>query len=421
MLAWDRPASRFAIAVVAIVSPSCGHGGRTIGSGPSGADAGASPSTDAGPSPPSDARASPGTDASAPQSCRHFDALVRIPGGSLQTTSGLPFNPSGIVSDPSVLFEDGRYRMWFTSVDWTNGTAFTATDRAMGSAYAESDDGTVWDDSTLRPADPAHKIALVLQPGAWDANGVETPTVAPTGPQQLVSYYTGDRPDGTYAIGRASSSDGTTWTREESPLLEPESDWEQPVCLDPPGCTQNVGGLLEPSFVFDASSGTYHVWYAGFGMHGAALSMSIGHAWSANGGAWQRAPQPVFEPGPAGAWDEILVSHTNVVPDPAGGYHLFYLGVSQAQQAQCSAQGSCPFYEPGSIGHAFSSDGTTWTRDAAPVLVPDATAGDGFMVGGPSAVFRNGRLELFYFGIATQSDASVLRAHLSLATAACLE
>jgi sucrose-6-phosphate hydrolase SacC (GH32 family) len=127
----------------------------------------------------------------------------------------------------------------------------------------------------------------------------------------------------------------------------------------------------------------------------------------------------VFTPGGAGAWDEILVSHTNVVPDPAGGYHLFYQGISRAQQDQCSVEGSCAFYTPGSIGHAFSLDGTAWTRDPAPVLVPEAD--DAFFVGGPSAVIRDGSVELFYFGIASRDDANNLRAHLARASATCTE
>jgi hypothetical protein len=127
--------------------------------------------------------------------------------------------------------------------------------------------------------------------------------------------------------------------------------------------------------------------------------------------------QGQFEPGGAGAWDEILVSHTNVVADPAGGYHLFYHGISRAQQALCEDPVGCPFYTPGSIGHAFSADGMSWTRDPAPVLVPEGA--EGFFVGGPSAVIRDGKLELFYFAIASIEDASVLRARLVRATATC--
>ncbi|MEO8699397.1 MAG: hypothetical protein ABI867_05110 [Kofleriaceae bacterium] len=330
------------------------------------------------------------------------------------TTSGAPFHPEGITADPYVIFEDGRYRMWFTSVDWTAGTVFDATDRVMGTAYAESTDGVVWDDAAFRPA-AGHKVKLVLAPDGWDSEGVETVSIARTG-GELVLFHTGDRPDGTNAIGRARSSDGRTWMRDAGPVLVPEAAWEQPLCLDPPACTQHLGGVLEPAFVVD-NAGANHVWYAAMGIRGSDLTMQIGHASSTDGITWQRGTDPVFVPGATGAWDEILVSHTNVVPDPAGGFHLFYQGISRAQQDVCSVEGSCPFYTPGSIGHAFSEDGETWVRDPDPILEP--TGSDGFFVGGPAAVIRDGRVELFYFGIASQDDAGVLRAHLARATAEC--
>ncbi len=351
-----------------------------------------------------------------PRSCRTFGPLTRD-AEPLRTTSGAPFHPQGIVADPEVVFDGARYRMWFTTSDWTAGSVFDATDRVLGTAYVESGDGRTWDDAHAHPADPAHKIDLVLRPGTWDSNGVETVAVARSAADHLLLVHTGDRPDGTYAIGRAVSADGLAWQRDEAPLLLPVAAWEQPACVDPPACTQHVGGVLEPSVVID-TTGREHVWYAGLGLRGSELSAAIGHAWTDDGVQWQRAADPVFSPGPAGAWDEVLVSQTNVVPDPAGGYHLFYQGVSRAQQAMCDAS-PCTFYTPGSIGHAFSADGDTWVRDPAPLLEP--TGADGFFVGGPSAVIRDGRLELFYFGIASRDDANVLAAHLARATATCAE
>ena len=352
----------------------------------------------------------------AARSCRTFGPMTRQP--ALQTSSGAPLHPTGIVADPYAIYEDGHYRLWFTTVDWTAGSVFDATDRTLGTGYVESVDGVTWDDSALLPGDPAHKVDLVLEPDDWDAEGVETVSVARTG-DGLVLFHTGDRSDGSNAIGRARSSDGLTWTREAEPVLLPEAAWEQPICLDEPTCSAFIGGMLEPAFLVDAN-GMQHVWYAAMGIRGDDLSMQIGHAFSADGIAWDRSPEPVFTPGGVGDWDEILVSHTNVVADPSGGYHLFYQGISRAQQDQCAIEGECPFYTPGSIGHAFSDDGTTWTRDPEPLLVPDASAGDGFFVGGPAAIIREGRVELFYFGIASKAEQTELRAHLGVATATCL-
>lgn len=356
----------------------------------------------------------PTPDAPAATSCRTFGPMTRQP--ALKTSSGTAFHPTGIVADPHAIYEDGRYRLWFTTVDWTTGSVFDATDRRLGTGYLESTDGITWDDAALLPGDPAHKVDLVLAPGDWDSEGVETVSVARTSSSELVLFHTGDRSDGSYAIGRARSSDGLQWTRDAAPVLLPEATWEQPICVDEPACTSFLGGVLEPAFVVDATG--QHVWYAGMGVRGSELSMQIGHAFSADGIAWERSPEPVFTPGGPGEWDEILVSHTNVVADPGGGYHLFYQGISRAQQDQCAVEGECPFYTPGSIGHAFSDDGITWTRDPAPLLVPEGE--DGFFVGGPAAIIRDGRVELFYFGIASKADQTELRAHLAIATASCI-
>ncbi|EYF08887.1 Laminin G, sub domain 2 [Chondromyces apiculatus DSM 436] len=340
--------------------------------------------------------------------------------GTATTANGTNLHPDDIVADPFVVFEDGRYRMWLTTVDWSEGTVFDATDRRMGTGYAESPDGLTWDDRHLRSARPGHRAELVLAPGAWDAEGVETVSLARDAGGSWSLFYTGDYPDGAHAIGFArGADDGLHWEREEAPVFVPESPWEQPVCTDPPGCTAKIGGVLEPSFLVDPDTGTQHLWYAAVHVPTADFTMSIGHASRQGEAPWVRAPGPVFDAGPVGAWDEVLVSHTHVIADPGGGYHLFYQGLSAAQNAQCKQEGSCPFYTPGSIGHAFSDDGLTWIRDPEPLLVPDEAAGEGFFVGGPSALVRGDKLELFYFGIASRDDATFLRAHIGKAVADC--
>lgn len=70
------------------------------------------------------------------------------------------------------------------------------------------------------------------------------------------------------------------------------------------------------------------------------------------------------------AWEEGVVSSPSVVRDPAGGLVMFYQGGVTTP----------------AIGRAVSSDGTSWTKDADPVLV-DATS--------PSAVFVGGETWLF--------------------------
>lgn len=331
-----------------------------------------------------------------PPSCRRFGALTL--GGKVGRADGVAVSNSGIESDPHVLRDGGLLKMWFT-------TANPTPPANLRSAYAESDDGLTWrlvDDAAIEPS-----------AGTFDGNGVETVSVVRAG-GELVAYYTGDEPpegSNRFAIGRATSSDGIAWNKRATPVVAPALAWEQPFC-DDDACTNRVGGPLEPSVIFDGT--TYRMWYAALGALDAIPSFRVGYATSADGITWERRADPVFTAGPAGAWDEVLVSHTHVIAGPGGGYHLFYFGSSLADHARCDAAGGC-LLTPGSIGHAFSEDGVTWTRDPAPILSPQGFSA--WSVGGPSALIEDGVLKLWYFGTPAAHSIDL---RIAFASAPCL-
>lgn len=298
-------------------------------------------------------------------------------------------NASGIASDPSIWHASDGYRLWFTSVQ------LAGSDAILETAVATSSDGLAF----AAPTDP------VLQPSGsgWDSAGVETVSVLRDATGMFRLWYAGDLPppgSNQYAIGAASSADGIHWTKIAAPVLSPEAAWEQPVCVDPPACTEHFGGVLEPSVIEDANGFT--MWYAALGEQDSVVTYRIGRARSSDGVTWTHDPAPVLLPGAAGSFDDALVSHVDVVADPGGGYHMFYFGSSQADAAACTAAGGCAM-TPGAIGHAFSSDGIAWTRDAAPVLVPRAGDLDAWTLGGPSALIEDGEMRVYYFGNATSS------------------
>jgi len=339
----------------------------------------------------------PDVDAEPPaRSCRELGPITLA--GKVGRAGGVALSNSGIESDPHVMRDGGLLKMWFT-------TANATPPHDLRSAYAESDDGLTWrlvDDAAIQPT-----------AGTFDGNGVETVSVARDG-DKLVAYYTGDEPpDGSirFAIGRAVSTDGIAWEKHATPVIAPALAWEQPFCEDD-ACTKRIGGPLEPSVIFDGS--TYRMWYAALGALGEVPSFRVGYATSADGITWERRADPVFTAGPAGTWDEVLVSHTNVVADPGGGYHLFYFGSSFADHARCDAAGGC-LLTPGSIGHAFSEDGVSWTRDPAnPMITPQGFGA--WSVGGPSALIEDGVLKLWYFGTPASHS---LDLRLGFASAPC--
>ena len=352
--------------------------------------------------------------------CRSLGSFTRS--APLTSTSGKPFHPYGMTSDPSVLFEGGHYRMWLTSVDWTTPPWLGGVG-TMGTAYLESTDGQIWDDRWIAPTLPGHQVSLVLPPGTFDSRGVETPSVLRGPDGALREYYTADLAvaENQWAIGMATSIDGLSWTRREGPVFVGQSDWEQPTCLDPPSCTVTVGGVLEPSVVWEPSSGRYLMAYAGFGpLPGELATMRIGLATSSDGLTWTPRPDPALGGGPAGAWDEQLVSHANLLAAPGGGYHLFYFGYSKAEEAEC-ANDACSSLMPGAVGHAFSEDGVHFTREPAPVLPRRPGQFDAFLTAGPSAVLVGNQVWVFYFASDTLEHAQQLNLELAFATAPCLD
>jgi predicted GH43/DUF377 family glycosyl hydrolase len=301
---------------------------------------------------------------------------VKIASPITDLAGATPLTPINASADPSVLWDGSQYRMYFTGAE--NSTGRT------GIGYATSTDGSKW--SLYKKAvNPDPWVDLVLGPASstdWNGAGLETASIM-VGPDSVYRlYYTGDNAAGTFAIGMATSTDGIAWTDHGSPVLSPVNAWEGT-------------GVLEPSVIYDASVSLYKMWYVGMGTpSGSFAAPRIGYATSTDGLAWTRNATQVFDLGASGSWDEVSVSHVNVVKNPFGTYEMFYFGERLSDYADVPMQ-------RGNIGHATSSNGTTWTRDPNnPILKYNTTAGqwDSWMVGGPSAVYVGTQLKLWYFG-----------------------
>ncbi len=343
------------------------------------------------------AGASPGA-AQQPQ-CRFPGPFNRIGVPIHHAAGGGPLSPLQIVADPSVVrLGPGQYRMWFTNADSRQRTGIAQADSTDGIAF------TPWRNPQLR--DPVMDLAMVPPASDWDGPGAETANVlrGPDGVWRM--YYTGNRPpvgSVTFAIGLATSPDGVRWTRRAKPVLEPESDWERPICTNAANpATCRTGGVLEPSVLFDPALGRYRMWYVALGEPADSFrSFRIGHATSMDGITWERTKQPVFALGPPGAWDEMWTSHVNVVPDPKAGFHMFYFGSATADYREGIE------IQRGAIGHAYSPDGLNWVRNPAnPILKPRAGGPDAWSAGGPTALIEDGKVRLWYFASPTGGLAS---------------
>lgn len=252
--------------------------------------------------------------------------------------------------------------MWFTSVSGGK----------LSISMAESNDGVVWND--------VQEGVLKSGPN-WDKIGVETASVIKDPQGKYRMYYSSSlKESDDFAIGLATGGDGKSWTKNDRPLFESENEWEK----------GEPNGVLEPAVIYDQTDKIYKMWYNGLGTKDNKLAFRIGYATSPDGLTWQRLKQPVLEPGALGQWDDVLVSHVNVVKSQ-DGYHMLYFGVSDWDDGVA--------FQKGAIGHAYSKDGINWQKNPNnPVIKPRAETWDKWTVGGPSALISDNAMWVWYFG-----------------------
>jgi predicted GH43/DUF377 family glycosyl hydrolase len=111
----------------------------------------------------------------------------------------------GQVMGPEVLFDDGRYRMWYT------GMARTWHESGVGYYrifLAESEDGVHW-----QRCHGGRPVLDVGPPGSYDEVQAATPAVLRQG-EEYRMWYAAWSPDHGHTICVARSADGLQWRRE---------------------------------------------------------------------------------------------------------------------------------------------------------------------------------------------------------------
>ena len=199
-------------------------------------------------------------------------------------------------------------------------------------------------DGQRRPAGE-HVVGEVL------GNPVVTGTAC-TGPSEAVHPSIVNEGSGNYNMYYAGRSTG------DRPYLAVSSDagltW---TCGNSGNALLPLGGTgtwdanrIAYVSVLKEGATDYKMWYSG---RDATYdgNWAIGYATSSDGVSWTKdGSNPVLTGGSFGAWDSHMVREPSVV-NVGGTYHMWYTGVS-----------NWPYFH---IGHATSSDGITWTKDAA--------------------------------------------------------
>lgn len=142
------------------------------------------------------------------------------------------------VMNPSVLFENGKYRMWYAAGETYEPNVL---------AYAESDDGINWKKSRINPI-------LVKEPeNYYEKDRLGGCQVIKTDDMGYLCFYIGYEDINTARICVARSKNGVTgWERSSlNPLVSPDKGaWDGDACY-------------KPSALWEEELGLWRIWYNG--------------------------------------------------------------------------------------------------------------------------------------------------------------
>ncbi len=253
----------------------------------------------------------------------------------------------------SVLFEHGKYKMWYTGHDGVNCQS------SIG--YAESNNGINWTKYSANP------VLIPGSPGSWDDRGIEVSHVEMIGEQYFMWY---NRHCPSQAIGIAISSDGINWTKYSgNPVIEKgeQGSWDE-------------YGVTWATLLRDSNS--IRMWFSGEGSLG-SWKMRIGYATAAYGLKFTKAlGNPVLDFGNIAEWDK------GSVKDP-----FVYHG-SREYMMWYSSPGA------NAIGNARSEDGISWTKHPDNPVLSLGSPGswDSVNVYGPWVLYEDGIYKMWYSG-----------------------
>jgi hypothetical protein len=186
--------------------------------------------------------------------------------------------------DGSVLREDGKLRMWFSSAMLGKSGLHTLHE-------SQSSDGVHWD-----------------EPSPVLAENVYCPTVLKTG--QTYQMWFSDVSRRPWVIRHAESKDGKQWMVTQRPALVLSQLWEGEVLVYPT--------VLK---VDDA----YLMWYGSYDHAVRRETTAIGFAVSLDGRTWQKHPSnPVLRPDKDRPWESNYVGSGCVMRLADGSFRYWY-------------------------------------------------------------------------------------------------
>lgn len=186
-------------------------------------------------------------------------------------------------TDGTVIREDGRLRLWFSSTTFPPGIVHTIHETT-------SEDGIAW--ST---------------PSDAQVTGAYAPTVIRDGDRYLM-WYTDVTVD-PWVFRFAESADGSSWTSHPEPVLAASQAWE-------------ADRLFYPTVI--KRDGVYQMYYGSYQASNRQTT-SIGFAVSEDGVRWEKDPSnPVFGPNPERDWESHYTTSQSIHVQPDGSLRMYY-------------------------------------------------------------------------------------------------
>lgn len=205
------------------------------------------------------------------------------------------------VSEPCIIYKDGRFEMWYTARTIERDTFQPGEGRI---AHAVSEDGINW----LREMEPVFKPELL-----WEEYCVSNPSVLYDQKEEKYRmWYAAGSYRLPHLIGYAESKDGLNWRRiSDLPVLKssPGNQWERIA-------------VSKPSVVREGEY--FHMIYCGF-EH--LTNSRLCYARSKDGINWQRHPNnPIITGGKQSWWDSDYTGSASIICEDDGTWRLFYTG-----------------------------------------------------------------------------------------------
>ncbi len=186
--------------------------------------------------------------------------------------------------DGSVLRENGKLRMWFSSTWFGGGKGLHTLHQAV------SEDGVRWS-----------------KPSAALMSGVYAPTILKDGGAYRIWYV--DVSKDPWVIRHAKSPDGEHWQKAPEPCLVVDQTWERQRLFYP---------------VVLKAGGVYQMWYGSY-WSARRNTTALGFAVSLDGLKWRKHPQnPVLRPDPSRPWESNYVTSESVLRLADGSYRMWY-------------------------------------------------------------------------------------------------